>query len=68
MSDLFTKEIHLRMLQTFLEHMESAASKKKSTKKTKKNMTTICQEHQNKFVKSIRIKVSHMYLVMIQSL
>ena len=36
MSDLFTKEIHLRMFQTFLEHMESAASKKNQQKKQKK--------------------------------
>ena len=37
MSDLFTKEIHLRMFQTFLEHMESAASKKNNKKNKKKH-------------------------------
>ena len=41
MSDLFTKEIRLRKFQTFLQHMKSAALKQN-------NMTTICQEHQNK--------------------
>ena len=41
MFDLFTKEIRFGKFQTFLEHMKSAASKQN-------NMTTICQEHQNK--------------------
>ena len=41
MFDLFTKEMRFGKLQTFLEHMKSAASKQN-------DMTTICQEHQNK--------------------
>ena len=41
MSDLFTKEIRFGKVQTFLEHMKSAASKQN-------NMRTICQEHQSK--------------------
>ena len=41
MSDLFIKEVRLGKLQTFLKHMKCAASKQN-------NITTICQEHQNK--------------------
>ena len=41
MSDLFTKEIVNGKSQTFLEHMKGAVSKQN-------NITTICQEHQNK--------------------
>ena len=41
MSDLIIKEVRLGKLQTYLEHMKSAASKQN-------NMTTICEEHQNK--------------------
>ena len=41
MSDLFTKEIVIGKSQTFLEHMKGAVSKQN-------NITTICQEHQNK--------------------
>ena len=40
LSDPFTKQIGQKF-QTFLEHMKTAASKQN-------NMTTICQEHQNK--------------------
>ena len=41
MSDLFTKEIAIGKSQTFSEHMKGAVSKQN-------NITTICQEHQNK--------------------